>query len=210
VAEKSQPIPSHIQPVKREVLPLQVHDRDQLTLLHQIRGELETSNDLSSSLKRVLQLVLEAVQATSGSILLIDRKQHLLVGELMYGGVAHTKTHGEAYDVLDEGLAGWVARHRQAVLVSSTREDDRWLRRTWDENEGMSRSAMSVPLMTDGHILGVLTAVHARANGFDENDFALISTVAGLFALSFSDQLLSGVKPSNALEDTVTRSEERM
>jgi sigma-B regulation protein RsbU (phosphoserine phosphatase) len=80
-------------------------------------------------------------------------------------------------DILQRGLAGWVVRHRQPVLVGNTRADKRWLRRAWEENKS-SRSAISAPLMEGEDILGVLTLAHSEPERFGEKDLSLLSSIA--------------------------------
>nr|NIM98807.1 GAF domain-containing protein [candidate division Zixibacteria bacterium] len=47
-----------------------------------------------------------------------------------------------------------------------------------DDDGCESRSAISVPLVTENRLLGVLTLVHPKANGFAAGDLALLEAVA--------------------------------
>jgi PAS domain S-box-containing protein len=64
--------------------------------------------------------------------------------------------------VMDEGLAGWVVRHRQLAIIDDALDDERWLA------DGVStvRSALSVPIVSGPTVLGVLTLTHSEPAHF--------------------------------------------
>jgi GAF domain-containing protein len=75
-----------------------------------------------------------------------------------------------------------VVQNRKAALIYNTRDDPRWLPRSWD-NEGKSRSAVSVPLMENEKVLGVLTLVNSQGARFTEEDLTLLATIAVFISL---------------------------
>jgi two-component system, NtrC family, sensor histidine kinase KinB len=152
--------------------------RTSLDLLYRISRELAAHLDLPELLQRVLQLTLENVGAASGSILVLDEHNEVSDGAYAYGGKVHDHTARQMADTFERGLAGWVVDNRQAALVESTREDPRWLRRPGDENDGESRSAISVPLLAHDRIVGVLTLVHPQERHFGKDDLALLTAIA--------------------------------
>jgi PAS domain S-box-containing protein len=58
----------------------------------------------------------------------------------------------------DEGVSGWVARHRRVLHVPDVTADQRTLSGDWWKLHGF-RSALAVPLVVDDTLLGVLTIV---------------------------------------------------
>jgi GAF domain-containing protein len=81
-------------------------------------------------------------------------------------------------------LAGWVKRNQAAALVRSTQADARWLNRAWDNRKGFSRSAISVPMMGDDRLLGIITLVHAEEGWFNADDLALLTAVTRIISLN--------------------------
>ncbi len=152
--------------------------RANLQLLYTVSQVLATELNFRDLLQRILQLTLESVGAASGSIVVIGDKGDVREGCLVYGGKIHPLPATQLVDTVEQGFAGWVLKHREATLVPSTRDDPRWLRRSWDENEGRSRSALGIPLMINDQVIGVLTLVSSQTGQFTENDLALLAGIA--------------------------------
>ncbi|OGO68152.1 MAG: hypothetical protein A2Z37_11335 [Chloroflexi bacterium RBG_19FT_COMBO_62_14] len=158
--------------------PAKERTRASLELLYAISRELAAQLDLREVLKRVLQLTMANVNAPSGSIIVLDERGEVSEGALAYGGEVNEHTAEQLTDTYERGLAGWVVEHREAVLISSTRDDPRWLRRPDQKSDGDSRSAISVPLIARDRVVGVLTLVHPQAKHFNEDDLALLKAIA--------------------------------
>jgi sigma-B regulation protein RsbU (phosphoserine phosphatase) len=133
-------------------------------------------------LRHILQLTLDGLSADSGSIIVLNEKGDVSEVALAYAGEVQALDVQQFADIVERGLAGWVVAHRQAALVVDTKDDPRWLRRSWD-NEGSSRSAISVPVLGDDRVTGVLTLVNSRAFQFKPEHLALLTAIA--VSLSF-------------------------
>jgi GAF domain-containing protein len=157
--------------------PVPDRDRAALELLYAISRELNTQFDLRDLLQRVLRLTLEAVDASSGSIMVLDEKGEVIEGVVAYAGKVRLQDAQNLTDTVERGLAGWVINRRQAALIPSTRDDPRWLSRSWDESDSTSRSAISVPLVSHDRVMGVLTLVHPQPGRFTEDDLSLLTAI---------------------------------
>ncbi len=157
--------------------PVPDRDRTALELLYAISRELTTQFDLRDLLQRVLRLTLEAVDASSGSIMVLDEKGEVIEGVVAYAGKVRLQDAQNLTDTVERGLAGWVINRRQAALIPSTRDDPRWLSRSWDESDSTSRSAISVPLVSHDRVMGVLTLVHPQPGRFTEDDLSLLTAI---------------------------------
>ncbi|HKZ54069.1 MAG TPA: GAF domain-containing protein [Anaerolineales bacterium] len=151
--------------------------RASLELLVSISRELAAQLDLRRLLQSILLLTLENVGALSGSILVLNEEGAPTEGALAYGGRVHDHTAEQLADTMERGLAGWVVKRRQAALVPSTLEDPRWLRRP-GERRGVSRSAISVPLIAHERVVGVLTLVHPKAGSLTQDHLALLTAIS--------------------------------
>jgi D-sedoheptulose 7-phosphate isomerase len=160
-------------------------DRSQksLDLFTAISRELAVELNLRDLLRRILRITLDNMGATSGSILVIGETGRVLEGALVYNGVYQTHAPQYFAEVLERGLAGWVVENRKAALISNTQDDPRWLRRSWDQQSGNSRSAMSVPLLADDHVCGVLTLVNSKVDAFTEKDLTLLAALSTFVSL---------------------------
>jgi D-sedoheptulose 7-phosphate isomerase len=153
--------------------------RPSLDRLHAISSELDGLADIKILLQRTLQLSMESIGAASGSIVVLDEKGQVAESAMAYDGKVLTSSPiDQIADTLQSGLAGWVIENRQAALVENTRNDPRWLPRTWDQDTDAPRSAVSVPLMDRGRVFGVLTLVTNQAGQFDQEHLVLLAAIA--------------------------------
>jgi hypothetical protein len=149
--------------------------QNNLQLLGALCRMLSVEQDMRGLLKNALRLTLETVQAASGSIVLMDDSGRLLDGYVAYDGQIRAMRAGETLDAVRHGFANWVLQHRQPAVVHSTRHDPRWLRQLWEVEAGCSRSAVGMPLMAEGQVVGVLTLVRPAAGQFSRADLDTIS-----------------------------------
>jgi D-sedoheptulose 7-phosphate isomerase len=149
-----------------------------MQLLERIKMEMDGKEAHHELLEQVLEITVESVGASSGSLLMLDHQGEIYEAAIYYAGRTDMPEKKNVNDVTRKGLAGWVVENRQAALVNNTGEDPRWLKRNWENRSGISRSAISVPLIDDGIVKGVLTLVHHEAGKFSRNDLVLLTAIA--------------------------------
>jgi capsular exopolysaccharide synthesis family protein len=171
--------------------PTSKRSRVSMELLYAISRELANQLELSELLHRLLKMTLESVGASSGSIIVLDEQGEALEGVLIWDEKVHAQTAEQLKDIVERGLAGWVIENRRPVVLDNTDEDARWLKREWDGAGGAPRSAVSVPLMANDRVVGVLTLVHPNVGHFSRDDLSMLTAIA--VGISFS----SGVHSAN-------------
>ncbi len=150
-----------------------------LELLYRISRELASALNLRTVLQRVLYASLEHVGGERASIVVLNDDGAPIDATIVYGEQTLEHTTQQLRETVERGLAGWVVRQRQAVLVPDTSRDERWLRRPDDaETHSGAKSAICVPLLTREKLVGVLTLVHSQPHSFDEDDLALMQAIA--------------------------------
>lgn len=153
--------------------------RSSLELLYNISRELATALDLRTVLQRVLFLSMHNIGAISGSLIALDDNGQPFESAILYGSQVFERTNQQLRATLDYGLAGWVTRQRQAVLMPDTSQDERWLRRPDDAPDRTGpKSALSVPLLVRDRLVGVMTLVHPEPGSFTLDHLALIQAIA--------------------------------
>lgn len=154
------------------------HLKSAFEMLQSFVKEVDAREDLRGNLQHVLESALKVFGASSGSFLLFGQNGEVQEAALSYEGQVKLKPADQLEDVTTRGLAGWVAENRQAALIDNTRDDPRWLPRLWEAMGSVSRSAVSVPLISEGHVDGVLTLVHSKEGMFTKDDLMLLTTIA--------------------------------
>ncbi len=150
-----------------------------LELLYNINREIAAALDLHTVLQRVLFLSMKHVGAISGSIIVLDEQGQPVEAAIITGSQFHGQVTHQLRATFEHGLAGWVFRHRQAVLIRDTSQDERWLRRPDDAAERTGpKSAVSAPVIARDQIVGVMTLVHPTVGFFNAEHLALVQAIA--------------------------------
>lgn len=153
--------------------------RASLELLYHVSRELAAALDLRTVLQRVLFLSMRNIGAISGSLIVLDDNGQPIESAIIYGSKVFERTTQQLRATLENGLAGWVTRQRQAVLVPDTSQDERWLRRPDDAPDQTGpKSALSAPLQVRDRLVGVMTLVHPHPGSFSLDNLALVQAIA--------------------------------
>lgn len=159
------------------------------TLLR-ILTEVSSSLDLDRALNRTLSLLNDASGAEQGTILLVHAEDNLLHYRAGYGYLSDRSTVSNKGFTLKigEGLAGWVVKNREAVLINDLFEDPRWVRSTATGQD--HRSAVAVPMAVGEDAIGVLMVFHRLPNFFDPEQLNLVTAIAGQVAVAINNARL--------------------
>jgi NtrC-family two-component system sensor histidine kinase KinB len=153
--------------------------RTSLELMYHIGRELASALDLRTVLQRVLFLSTQNVGAVNGSIIVLDDQGQPVEAALVVGKRVLEHTTQQLQVTFDQGLAGWVARNRQVVLVPDTSKDERWLRRPDDAvDQTGAKSAVSAPVLARNELVGVMTLVHPQPGFLTEDHLELVQAIA--------------------------------
>ena len=157
--------------------------RASLEMFSEISRELSYQMSLRDLLRRILELTTERLRASSGTIVVLNERGEPIEGAMAYGGEVIASMPKHYSDTVSRGLTGWVLKNRKAALITNTRDDPRWLTRPWENENENGRSAISVPLMEDDRVIGVITLVSRQAGIFSESDLSLLAAIAMFITL---------------------------
>ncbi|MBN1536372.1 MAG: GAF domain-containing protein [Anaerolineales bacterium] len=150
-----------------------------LELLYNVNRELTAALDLRTVLQRVVTLSMNSIGALSGSIIVLDDSQEPVESAIVIGDRVLDHTTTQLRITFKSGLAGWVARRRESVLIDNTSLDKRWLHRPDDDDTASGpKSVVSVPLQVRGQLLGVMTLVHRTPGHFTRHHLELVQIIA--------------------------------
>lgn len=86
-----------------------------------------------------------------------------------------------------EGLVGWVAKHRQPALVADTHTDKRFM--FWEATPD-TRSELAMPLLVGERLLGVLDMQEDKLDGFSPDDIPAFQLLADQIAIAIQNASL--------------------
>lgn len=164
-----------------------MQEQERLNLINRISDELNKDLDPDKMLRRVLELTVAYLHATTGSIMLFDRDQRVSA-YILQQEVSDDRANRIVGKVLTEGFAGWVVKHGEGGVIYDTHQDSRWV--VYDNQPYDVRSVIAMPLRRRQRILGVLTVVHDEPNQFNESDLPLLNAIAGQAAIALENAQL--------------------
>jgi serine phosphatase RsbU (regulator of sigma subunit)/putative methionine-R-sulfoxide reductase with GAF domain len=143
-------------------------ERDRLELVYDVARDLTRRLDLDNLLRRLIQRTVDSVQAADGTIVLLGDRR------VPPRAICLCEEPGASpEEVLENGLAGWVIRSQESVVLADVQEDPRWL-----PVERPVGSAIAVPIMHQKTPLGVLTLTHPQVDFFTQADATLLQAIA--------------------------------
>jgi PAS domain S-box-containing protein len=172
-------------------------EKNKTALLYRVSRELGTKLDLDATLSGILELTLAAIGASRGSIIQLDEQGCVLRHIFALPGRVTTVSNAVQGRVVQEGLASWVIRHREGIILRDAREDPRWLAVGY--TTFVTRSVVAVPLIHQECVAGVLTLTHEQVDRFKPDDLALLNSIASQAAAALVNaQLFETVKQERA------------
>jgi len=157
-------------------------------LLYEVTRQFASSLELDEVLGQVLGLTVQAVQASEGSIFVLDPQGRVVRSILARGDVPPQVRQPAVAAVMSKGFAGWAVQRRQAGLIADTTQDDRW--HVLPDDRLDSRSAIAAPLLRRDHVIGVLTLTHPAPRHFNAEQLELLEAIAAQAASAIENAAL--------------------
>jgi len=165
---------------------------DTLETLAEIGREMSSILDLDALLTRIASLTKRLVDyRTFGILLLNDASQELEMKLAVRYGKGDESKHVR----LGEGLVGWSALHREAVLVADVSQDPRYINLVDD-----ARSELVIPMLTKDRCIGVFDLESPELDAFTKEHKELLTLLASQAAVAIENA---------RLYEEVRRNEER-
>jgi sigma-B regulation protein RsbU (phosphoserine phosphatase) len=164
-----------------------------LETLAEIGHEFSSILDLDQLLTRIAQLTKRIIDYRTFGILLLD--PHTLALEMKLA-----VKYGEAENLprvkLGEGIVGYAALHKEAVLAPDVRDDPRYIAAVADV-----RSELAIPLLVKDRCIGVFDLESPDVAAFDKDDAEVLTLLASQAAVAIENA---------RLYETIRANEERL
>jgi signal transduction histidine kinase len=161
----------------------------QMSVFYEVGQALVTTFDITELLSEAMVLAANVIDAGAASIMLIDEERQELVFKVSHGSRGQMLRQQRI--PLDEGIAGWVARHGRPVIANDARADSRFSHRVDVRTGFLTQSIAAVPLKVKGRIIGVLQVLNKYSgSGFGEEDIQLMSSIAAQAAIAIENARL--------------------
>jgi signal transduction histidine kinase len=164
----------------------------ELSTLQEIDRQLNATLDFERVMNLGLEWALRTTSATAGGISAMTAERDGLQVVAMKG-YAELAVYQEKPWPLDRGIVGRVARTGEAALVIDVTQDPDYV----EAAEGMC-SQLSVPIIREGEVIGVISLEGRDAATFGEQDLAFMQRLADHIAIAMTNaRLYADVKAAN-------------
>jgi sigma-B regulation protein RsbU (phosphoserine phosphatase) len=157
-----------------------------LTEANRSLAEIESLDDL---FLRLMDLAKEVTAAEASMVYLYNSESRLLeivsIKDDRFGDKADELFKGTVKMKMGEGISGWVAQNRKAVMVEDAQKEPRFSKRVDKHRNFTTRSLLCIPLVYREELLGVLCAVNSRDKPFfDNEDLEVLESFGDLAAVA--------------------------
>ena len=154
-----------------------------LKTLKEISRLLNSTLDEKEVKKRAMEAATQLMEAEVGSLLLIDEATQELYFEVALGDRGERVK--EIRLKIGEGIAGWVAKTGEPLIVADAQKDPRFARKADDKSAFVTRNMICVPVKIRDKIIGVLQAINKLgAQPFSKWDLEEFQSLADQVAIA--------------------------
>ena len=157
----------------------------ELNIFHGVAKALTSSLDLDSILQTIMDKMAEYFRPDTWSLLMVDEEQDELYFAIAVG------TASEALkDVrlkVGEGIAGWVAKHGERLIVPDVMTDPRFSKRIDEMTQLETQSIICIPLRAKHQVLGVIQLVNVDMDGFGDAELFFLQALSDYAAIAIEN-----------------------
>ncbi len=157
----------------------------QLSLVRQVSAQIADERDLDELARRVTQLILETFDYYYVTIFTLESEQEELHFRASAGPV-QAEPDSRIYSPrlvvkVGEGMIGSVAQSGHEIVAADVVQEKRYLHQ---DALAETRSEVSLPLMIEDRVLGVLDVQSDQIDDFNETDLLVLRALADSIALA--------------------------
>ena len=174
--------------IERNRLSAAVFKRSQeLETIKQVGSALASSTfDMKKVLKYTMDMVRVLMNVEAGSLLFLDH------GELELAVAFNTQLESMKKFRLKigQGIAGYVAARGEAIIVNDTQKSPHFFPGVDRHTGYTTRSALCVPMISQGKVIGVIEVLNKINGDFTPNDEDLLQSIASSVSIAIENARL--------------------
>ena len=157
----------------------------ELTIFHDVAQALTSSLDLDSILQTIMEKMAEYFRPDTWSLLMVDEEHNELYFAIAVGDAAEALKNVRLK--VGEGIAGWVAKHGEQLIVPDVEADPRFAKRIDETTKWETRSIICVPLRSKLRVLGVIQLVNVELKQFSEQEVFFLQSLCDYAAIAIEN-----------------------
>src|SRR5438132_10666316 len=157
----------------------------EITIFHDVAKALTSSLDLDSILQTIMEKMAEYFRPDTWSLLMVDEEHQELYFAIAVGDAAEALKNVRLK--VGEGIAGWVAKHGEQLIVPDVYTDPRFAKRIDEVAKWETRSIICVPLNSKHRVLGVIQLVNVDMKGFGDQEIFFLQALCDYAAIAIEN-----------------------
>ena len=161
----------------------------QLSTLMALSTILNSTLEQKEVRKRAIEAATRLTESEVGSLLLVDEEKNELFFEVALGEKGEKVK--EIRLKMGEGIAGWVAKTGESVIIDDVQNDPRFFKGADKKSSFVTRNMICVPVKSEGKVIGVLQAINKLKGGkFTKDDLEGFISLADQVAIAIEKSRL--------------------
>jgi diguanylate cyclase (GGDEF)-like protein len=144
-----------------------------------------SSLDLDSILQTIMDKVAEYFRPDTWSLLMVDEGKDELYFAIAVGPASDTLKNVRLR--VGEGIAGWVARHGEPLIVPDVYTDARFAKRIDEMTQWKTRSIICIPLKSKHRVLGAIQLINVEMTQFEESEIFFLQSLCDYAAIAIDN-----------------------
>src|SRR3954452_6897176 len=157
----------------------------ELRIFHDVAKALTSSLDLDSILQTIMEKMAEYFRPDNWSLLMVDEEKEELYFAIAIGNAAETLKNVRLK--VGEGIAGWVAKNGERLIVPDVMADPRFAKRIDEMTKWETQSIICVPLRSKLRVLGVIQLVNVHLDRFTNQETFFLQSLCDYAAIAIEN-----------------------
>ncbi|HEX7407082.1 MAG TPA: sensor domain-containing diguanylate cyclase [Candidatus Binatia bacterium] len=157
----------------------------ELAIFHDVAKALTSSLNLDSILQTIMAKVAEYFRPDTWSLLMVDEAADELYFAIAVGDAADALKSVRLH--IGEGIAGWVARNGEALVVPDVYNDARFAKRIDEMTKWQTRSIICIPLKAKQRVLGVIQLINVPMSSFTDSEMFFLRAICDYAAIAIDN-----------------------
>jgi diguanylate cyclase (GGDEF)-like protein len=157
----------------------------ELNIFHDVAKALTSSLDVDSILQTIMEKMAEYFRPDTWSLLMVDEQHNELYFAIAVGDAAEALK--DVRLKVGEGIAGWVAKNGEQLIVPDVYTDPRFAKRIDEVTQWETRSIICMPLNSKHRVLGVIQLVNVDMKGFSDQEIFFLHALCDYAAIAIEN-----------------------
>jgi diguanylate cyclase (GGDEF)-like protein len=158
---------------------------EEISIFHDVAKALTSSLDLDAVLQTIMDKMAVFFRPDTWSLLMVDEQKEELYFAIAVGPASETLKQLRLK--VGEGIAGWVARHGESLIVPDVYTDPRFAKRIDEMTKWQTRSIICVPLKSKHRVLGVIQLINCSLDSFGESEMFFLHALCDYAAIAIDN-----------------------